>query len=134
MTEIIVRPDKLRTDKTPSPRDVPAWERPWHRLTETGTREFLWLCPLDSCRRTVRMEYRPTEPLPCCMGGPRPHVKQMLVCDNYDVYVECFHRWMAKGEQLGKPTIYPRNYFRFPVLARGETMRDVGGITTGDRQ
>lgn len=131
--EIITKPDKLRVDKTPSPNDLPPMIRPVKRLREPdGLREYLWLCPLDSCRRTVRMVYRPNEPLYCCMGGPKPHVKQMLVCENYDVYQEMFFRWMGKGENLGKPIIYPRNYRKFPVLARGEIMRDIGEVTLRD--
>lgn len=131
--EIITRPDRLRADKTPSPNDLAPFERPFIRLREPDGREYLWLCPLDSCRRTARFQYRPDEPLPCCMGGPKPHVKQLLVCEDYDVYQETFFRWMGKGEELGKPVIYPRNYFRFPVLARGETMRDVSELSARDR-
>lgn len=130
---IIARRDRLRRDKTPSPNDLPAGERPIIRLREPNGREYLWLCPLDSCRRTARFQYSAFDPLPCCMGGPRPHVKQLLICENFDIYQQCFYRWMGRNEELGKPTIYPRNYYRFPVLARGETMRDVSGLSTRDR-
>lgn len=132
MTELTFKRDKLRRDKTPTPGDLPCGIRPLIRLQEPDGREHLWLCPLDSCRRTVRMQYRADNPLPCCMGGPRPHAKQLLICEIFDIYQECFYRWMAKGENLGKPVIYPRNYMRFPVLARGDTMRDVAGVTERD--
>jgi len=130
--EIIKSKEKLRRDKTPSPNDLPKFERPFRRLREPDKTEYLWLCPLDSCRRTVRMQYRNDEPLPCCMGGPKPHVKQLLVCENYDIYRECFDRWI-KGEDLGRPIIYPRNYYRFPVLARGDIMKDLSELSIRDR-
>lgn len=125
--EIIARKEQLRRDKTPSPLDLPRMERPVKVLREPdGAREYLFLCPLDACRRVVRMVYRAHEPLYSCMGGPRPHSRIMLVCEDKDIYDEMFFRWMGKGESLGKPIIYPRNYRRFPVLAKGELMRDIG--------
>lgn len=134
MTEIIKRRERLRTDKTPSPNDLPPMIRPVKKLREPdGLREYLFLCPMESCRRAVRMAYRQYEPLYCCMGGPKPHVRTMLVCENYDIYCEMYYRWMGKGEDLGKPIIYPRNYRKFPVLASGELMRDVGNVGARDR-
>lgn len=134
MTEIIKRQTgTVRVDKVPSPNDLPQAIRPFIKLREPDSREYLWLCPLDTCRRTVRMVYRASDPLYCCMGGPKPHAKQMLICDGpMEIYQEMFYRFMGKGEQLGKPIIYPRNYYKFPVLARGEKMRDVAQIGERD--
>lgn len=137
MTQILKRSAPAKAGDIPSPNDLPRMIRPVKKLREPDAREYIFLCPLDFCRRAVRMQYRATEPLYCCMGGPWPHPKTMLVCENRDIYEEMLWRFGppghgGKGEALGKPIIYPRNFDRFPVLGRGDNMRDVAGITGRD--
>lgn len=90
---------------------------------DTGDRVFAWKCP--ACFRVTDRRYRPDRPLPSCVGGPRPHPPQMLVCANEDVYRECFARY-CDGAPMLKPLIHPRNYREFRCEPPGDPRQSFG--------